>query len=414
MTKSCGALPPLNFARMRKMLDGINAFGKNRKTGGHNRPGFGEADMAARKWLAGQMQNAGLAVRMDGVANVFGRYEGKGGKCIMAGSHLDTVPEGGAFDGALGVCAALECVLTMRDANIRPRTSVEVVATAEEEGRFGGMLGSQAMAGQVSTRWLDAAKDADGITLKDAMRQCGLNAAKALSSKRDDIKAFVELHIEQGPILAAARMPAGIVHSVSGVCVLAARLEGVANHSGTTPMTMRADAFAGLAQIGAAINGVIRQCGGDQSRITIGKVDILPNAPHTIAGVAAFSIVIRDTDEKVMKQLLGKMRHTISRAAKDNNLKAKVRKRSWLPPVSLDAELVAMAREEAARIKLPLMTMPSGAGHDAQTMQSLCPSALIFAPSEGGISHAPEESTNWRDIQKAATLMLAILIRLAK
>lgn len=405
--------PRINLARLKKTLAGINAFGKNKATGGHNRPGFGEADMAARKWLIGRMRNEGLAVRQDGAANVFGRFGPASGGCIMAGSHLDTVPEGGAFDGALGVCVALECICAMRDAGMRPRTAIEIAATAEEEGRFGGMLGSQAMAGQITRQWLRAAKDADGAKLTHAMRACGLNPGSATAAARRDIRFFLELHIEQGPVLEAARAPVGIADSVSGVCVLAARLQGAANHSGTTPMDMRADAFAGLAQAAAAVNDVIRKVGGAQSRITIGKADIYPNAPHTIPGAAEFSVVIRDTDEAVMKSLRAGMRRAITRAAKENNLKATVSERSWLPPVALDGKLVSLLREEAAALKLPHITMPSGAGHDAQTMQSLCPSALIFVPSKGGISHAPEESTDWRDIRQGAQLLLSALARLS-
>ena len=404
------------MARLRALMDGVNVFGFNPETGGRNRPGFSEADMAAREWLAAQMQSDGLRVWRDGAANVFGRFGPAAGPCVMAGSHLDTVPEGGAFDGVLGVCAALECVRTMRDAGMRPKIAVEVVATSEEEGRFGGMLGSQAIAGLTNREWLKRAADADGILLADAMRARGLKPEGALKAARDPgtIRAFLELHIEQGPVLEREGVPLGAADSVSGMCLLLARLSGEANHSGTTPMDMRADAFAGLARVGAAIPEIIARRGSGRSRVTIGKAELRPNFPHTIPGAAEFSVVIRDTSESVMRALREETQNAIASAARANNLTAEVEEKSWLPPVALDPELASLLRDRAKTLGLPLRTMSSGAGHDAQMMQSLCPSALIFVPSRGGISHAPEEHSNWDDIEKAANLLLSALARLSR
>lgn len=400
--------------RLKALLDGINGFGRNPATGGFNRVSFSDADMAVRRWFAEQMAADGLSVRTDAVGNVFGRFGPTDGRCIMAGSHLDTVPEGGAFDGALGVAVALECVRAMRDAGILPRTAIEVVATAEEEGRFGGMLGSQAIAGQLSRDWLDTATDADGIRLVDAMQDQGLDpgAATAAACPGDAVRAYLELHVEQGPALEAAGIPVGIVETVSGVCLLRVILRGAANHSGTTPMDLRKDAFAGLVQVAARISSLICERGTDQTRITIGKVDLRPNFPHTIPGDADFTIVIRDTHEAVMRTLTDGMLETIADAAKAHGLRHAVETKSWLAPVMLDPALVALLVESAAGLRVPATTMASGAGHDAQTMQSLCPSALIFVPSRDGISHAPEEWTDWSDIEKGANLMLAALINL--
>ena len=403
------------MARLRALMSGVNAFGFNEKTGGCNRPGFSEADMAAREWFAAQMRGDGLSVWRDGAANVFGRFGPTDGPCVMSGSHLDTVPNGGAFDGVLGVCVALECVRTMRDAGMRPKIAVEVVATSEEEGRFGGMLGSQAIAGLVDRKWLERAADADGIPLSNAMRARGLEPEMTLEAKRDplSVRAFLELHIEQGPVLERGKIPIGVADSVSGVCLLLARLNGEANHSGTTPMNMRADAFAGLARVGAAIPDIIAECGSEHSRVTIGKAELSPNFPHTIPGAAEFTIVIRDADESVMRALREKTRAAVAEAAQANNLTATVEEKSWLPPVALDSGLVALLSGQAKTLGLPFRVISSGAGHDAQTMQSLCPSALLFVPSRGGISHAPEEHSNWDDIEKAATLLLSALTGLS-
>ena len=178
-------------------------------------------------------------------------------------------------------------------------------------------------------------------------------------------------------------------------------------------MDMRADAFAGLAAIATSIPSLVAESGTGQTRITIGKVDVRPNFAHTIAGDAEFTVVLRDTDERVMRMVTERMIATIVEVAAANGLTHTVETRSWLPPVALDAKLVELLGKTAASLAIPAQVMPSGAGHDAQTMQSLCPSALIFVPSRGGVSHAPEEWTDWPDIEKGANLMLAALVELA-
>lgn len=399
--------------RLRRLLDGINRFGFNPETGGYNRIGYSDADMAVREWFLEEMRACGLAVRRDGVANLFGRFGPAEGPCVMAGSHLDTVPEGGAFDGALGVAVALECVLAIRDAGLSPRLAIEVVATAEEEGRFGGMLGSQAIAGVVTSEWLSQAADAEGVRLVEAMAAQGLDPADALTAKRSDVRCFLELHVEQGPILENREIPAGIAHTIAGVRNLRVRFEGEANHSGTTPMHLRSDAFAGLAMVGASIPRIMAAHGGEHSRITIGKAALWPNFIHTVPGEAEFVVNIRDVDAEIMDAIEAAMRSEIEAAARTNGLAFSVSEQSRMAPVKLDGKLADLLHEEARTLGLEALAMPSGAGHDAQTMQALCPSALIFVPSRGGISHSPQEWTDWADIEKGANLMLAALARLS-
>ncbi|MBO6718555.1 MAG: Zn-dependent hydrolase [Rhizobiaceae bacterium] len=407
--------PSIDPDRLRGLLEGINSFGFNPETGGFNRVGYSDADMAVRDWFAGQMEADGLAVSRDPVANLFGRYGPPTGPTIMAGSHLDTVPEGGAFDGALGASVALECVRSMRDAGLKPEVAIEVVATAEEEGRFGGMLGSQTIAGVVTHEWIDQARDADGTTLIDAMAAHGLKAHEAVGAARrpGEVRAFLEIHVEQGPVLEASGQPIGIAHSVAGVRNLRVTLTGKANHSGTTPMDLRADAFAGLAIVGHAVPGIIAEHGGDNTRVTIGKVDLHPNFIHTVPGRADFVVNIRDTDPAFVEAVTGAVEQTVHDAAAANSLETRIVEQSRIAPVSLDPELRKVLHDEAAALGLDARSMPSGAGHDAQTMQSLCPSALMFVPSRDGVSHSPEEWSDWADIEKGANLMLAALIRLS-
>lgn len=409
-------MPKINAERLRKLLDGINAFGRDPVTGGFDRIGYSAADMAVRDWFEGELRRDGLAVRRDAVANVFGRFGPEAGPAILIGSHLDTVPQGGAYDGALGVAVGLECVRALREAGVTPARAVEVVATAEEEGRFGGMLGSQALAGLAGADWVAQARDAEGVALADAMRAHGLDptAAGTAALTPGYAAAFLELHIEQGPVLEAAGVPVGLVSAVSGCCVLQITLEGQANHSGTTPMPMRADAFAGLAAVAAAIPAIIATHGTEQSRITIGKVALSPDEVHTVPGRAVFSVVLRDTDEPVMRRLRAALDRALQDAAAANRLGVTVEDRSWIPPVALDPALRAVFGRAAAACGHDALTLPSGAGHDAQTMQGFCPSALIFVPSRGGISHAPDEHSDWPDIVKGAEVMLAALTELVQ
>ena len=263
--------------------------------------------------------------------------------------------------------------------------------------------------------WIEQASDADGIRLIDAMKAQGLDAFGALDAAwtPGSIEAFLELHIEQGPVLERAGVALGIANAISGVCFLQVRYEGIANHSGTTPMDMRTDAFAGLASFANSITGIIDSFGTKQSRITIGKVELQPNFAHTIPGTAEFSIIIRDTSEGVMHQLREAAVANIAAAANAHGLSHTIEEKSWLAPVSLDVKLHKLLLEEAGKLGCEPLDMPSGAGHDTQTMQSVCPAGLIFVPSRGGISHAPQEWSDWADIEKGAQLMLNALVQLS-
>ncbi len=410
-----GSTPKISSARLKALLDGINRFGAGRPEEGFNRPGFSDADMAVRDWFTEEMQADGLAVTRDGANSVFGRFGAPDSPSIMVGSHLDTVVNGGAFDGALGVAVALECVRAMKEAGIQPAVPIEVVATSEEEGRFGGMLGSQAIAGLVTAEWLSSAADADGVLLADAMRAQGLEPEAVLGAGRPkgSVKAFLELHIEQGPVLEREAIAIGLPEGATGIINLQVTLKGTANHSGTTPMDMRADAFAGLAEIAVQIPDMIAQSPSEIARITIGKVELAPNHPHTVPGEAIFSVIIRDASEAVMRGLQRLFYRTTAAVAGKHGLAHEIVEKSVIAPVAFDAGLVNLLSEEAKALGLPARRMISGAGHDAQTMMALCPSAMIFVPSRNGISHAPEEFSEWADIEKGAELMLAALMRLS-
>ena len=287
----------INRDRLRAEMEDLGEIGRTEGVPGINRPGFSDADMAARAFMADRMKALGLLVSMDAVGNLSGLWKTGEGPAVMVGSHLDTVPMGGFYDGALGVAAAMECVRALMDAGVTPPCPIEVIATAEEEGRFGGMLGSQALAGAVDPAWLETAVDEDGTRLVDAMTAHGLVPGAYETARRnpDSVKAFLELHIEQGPVLEAEGIPIGIVEGISGVFKWSVRLTGVANHAGTTPMDLRKDAFVGLVDFARQIPAIIAGAGTDQSRVTIGAVELKPNHPHTIPGEAVFTLIGRDT-----------------------------------------------------------------------------------------------------------------------
>ena len=357
----------------------------------------------------------GLDVTMDSVGNLSGVWKAGTGARVMAGSHLDTVPDGGFFDGALGVCAALECVRVMQDAGLAPARPIEVIATAEEEGRFGGMLGAQALAGAVDPDWLRSATDESGVTLVDAMRAQGLDPDRFADAARDpaDVHAFLELHIEQGPVLETEGLAVGVVDRISGVFKWSVRLTGVANHAGTTPMDLRNDAFVGLAEFVHQIPDMIDAVGTEQSRVTVGAVEVQPNHPHTIPGEAIFSLIGRDTESAVMRALADESRARLRAIAERAGLGLEIVEQSWLDPKSCHPDIVAALLRQAEKLALPFKVMPSGAGHDTQFLADLTRAGLIFVPSIGGISHAPEEQTNWADIEAGANLLLHTLAELS-
>jgi len=405
----------IDIDRLRAEMTELGAIGRVEGVPGINRPGFSDADMAARDFMAERMARLGLIVSRDAVGNLSGLWPSGDRPAVMLGSHLDTVPMGGFFDGALGVCAAMECIRVLKDARIVPMSPVEVVATAEEEGRFGGMLGAQALAGRVDPAWLEAARDEGDIRLVDAMRAQGLAPEAVATAARAPatVKAFLELHIEQGPVLEAEGVPIGIVEAISGVFKWSVRLTGVANHAGTTPMHMRQDAFGGLAEFACGIPELIAEVGTEQSRVTIGAVTLVPNFPHTVPGEAVFSLIGRDTSLAVMRALAGAGRRRLEAVAAKAGLGLDIEEQSWLDPKPCHPDIVAAIRRQAERLGLGYRLISSGAGHDTQFMAELTRAGLIFVPSIGGVSHAPDEDTAWADIEAGANLLLHTLLDLA-
>ncbi len=291
--------------RLRSDLLELAQIGKRGEEPGVFRLGFTAQDMEARHWLMAKITEAGGTARMDEAGNVIGRWFDSDKPCVMTGSHIDSVPAGGMFDGTLGVLAGLECARVLSALPTPPERPFEVVAFADEEGRFGGMFGVQALTGTTTLEWIHQARTASGEKLTDCMTAQGFDPDRALDARRapGSVHAFCELHIEQGPVLEQTGKQIGVVEGISGVFKWMVRLGGKANHAGTAPMNMRSDAFMGLADFAHEIPRIIAEEGTDKSRLTVGKVELKPGNPHTVPGEAEFSLVGRDIDLEVMKAI---------------------------------------------------------------------------------------------------------------
>lgn len=408
----------IKLDRLHRDLRELAEIGKNPSDGGLYRMAFTAADMAGKDWLEDKMREAGLETSRDGAANVSGVLPGKDVDAprILVGSHLDTVPCAGTLDGTLGVLSGLESLRRLREEGVQTKRSIELIAFSDEEGRFGGMLGSQAVAGMVNPNTLNQATDLDGVHLSEAMEGLGLDPWLALEARREpeSIAAYLELHIEQGPVLDAAGEQVGVVDAITGLQKWRVTLRGEANHAGTTPMEMRRDAFMGMADFAHEIPRILEENGSDRSRATVGKAELTPGAPNTVPGEANFSLDVRDTDAEILEDLATATRRALSAIARRRRLMFEFEVESEIAPVRCDEKMVALVDAQRNTLGYSGRQMPSGAAHDAQIMASLAPVAMIFVPSRGGKSHSPEEWTALGDIEAGANVMLHTLLQLAE
>ncbi|NMH61026.1 Zn-dependent hydrolase [Alteromonas ponticola] len=410
------SLPAINLERLRSDLLSLFEIGYDPQTKGVTRLGFTPADNEAKQWLINRFENEGFCAHVDHAGNVRGRLSDEPVRQVVAtGSHIDTVISGGMFDGTLGVIAGLEVLRVVKENNIQLQTPLEVFAFAEEEGRFGGMMGVQALIGELTPEWILKAHDVNGVMLEDELKNSGLDPLSVLDARVDTnyFKSFVELHIEQGPVLDTVKKPIGVVTSISGVYKWIVRLIGKSNHAGTAPMNMRSDAFMGLANFANEILRIIDEEGSDKSRLTVGKVDLKPGHAHTVPGEVEFTLVGRDVDADVMQALADSCRKVLSAIARKHKLMFEFEQMSWLDPQPMSDNIINLIQAEAKGLDLPFEVMPSGAGHDAQHMAKVTDTGMIFVPSIAGVSHAPDEWTHWQDIEKGANLLLRTLLKLA-
>lgn len=398
-----------NLDRIKKDIETLATYTATPSRGVTRLP-FTIESQKAKNYIRKQMLEAGLDVRQDGVGTLIGRLEGSDpeGKVVMIGSHIDTVKNGGAFDGAAGVVAALEVARVMKEQRVDNYYSLEVIAMDDEEGvRFErGMLSSRAIAGQLKEEELDRLSDEKGFTLRECMEKYGIKP-NIREAKRNDIKAFVELHIEQGPILEAKNKDIGIVEKIVGIQGLKVIVKGSAGHAGTTPMNMRRDALVAASHIIAEINDIVVEI-GDDTVATVGKIHVLPGAPNVIPEVVEFTIDIRSHEEENIKKVKEQLEDLIKRIKLQFNVDIKLIERSYKKPVNLSHKISQLIEEESKKLGFSTYKIPSGAGHDAMIMADITETGMIFVPSKKGISHRPDEWTDFEKLQKGVETLFNV------
>jgi hydantoinase/carbamoylase family amidase len=364
---------------------------------------------AAYTWVGDRMRELGLDVEIDEAGNLIGRWDTGSGAPVVVGSHLDTVPSGGRLDGVLGVVAAVHAVALLQREGFEPSRPVWIVAFMDEEGtRFDAALfGSRAFAGHDLTAIGDRT-DLAGTTLRDAMDRQGHALERTGEARRiGEIGAYLELHIEQGPVLEAAGVQIGVVTSIVGLRGYRVRLRGQANHAGTTPMHMRRDAFIGAARIAVELRDVARR--RDDMTANVGKVAVSPGGANVVPGVADFTIDVRAPTAEGVAELERVVRETVSRIARDEGLEFELEPTYLLEPLELDPMLVDTVERAAAEEGASSRRMPSGAGHDAMVIGRHVPAAMIFVPSRGGISHSPDEYSSPDEVELGMRVLAATL-----
>jgi N-carbamoyl-L-amino-acid hydrolase len=395
--------------RMEQRIQALSQFGANPE-GGVSRVAFSEADRAGREYVEALMRDAGLDVRVDTAGNLIGRRAGRedGLPPILFGSHIDSVPGGGNYDGDVGVIGAIEVIELLNEHGIVTRHPLEVVSFTDEEG---GLTGSRAMVGSLSADALEIVSHS-GLTIRDGIRQVGGDPDRLdlAARKAGDLTAYVELHIEQGAILDEADIDIGVVEGIVGIRWWEVTVEGMANHAGTTPMDRRRDALVSAAELTLAINRIARELEGRQVA-TVGQIRASPGAPNVVPGKVTMSLEIRDLDAAKMQLVFDRIEEEAGRIAEGNATPIAFAELDLAaPPAPTDERLRAIVAQAADELGLTHKRMPSGAGHDAQDLAKIAPIGMIFVPSVGGISHSPREFTSAQDMANGASVLLRTVL----
>ncbi len=402
----------INLDRLLWRLDALASIGAI-DGGGNCRLALSDEDRQGRDRVVGWMHELGLDVSIDQIGNVVGVRRGlEPGPPVMTGSHIDTVGTGGRFDGNLGVLAGLEVVQCLNDANLTTRKPLAVAFFTNEEGvRYApDMMGSAVHQGQFDLAEMLAVVGNDGTVLGDELARIGYAGDIPVGEARAD--CFIELHIEQGPVLEAENLEIGAVEKVQGISWTEYTLQGTANHAGTTPMSMRNDAGFAASAIGVAARRIAKEIGGDQVA-TVGVTELIPNLINVIAKEAKVSVDLRNTDNEVLKVAEQHMETAVSDICKAEGVSVQKRSLVRLDPVPFDGDMVTLIDDTAQALGLSVKRMPSGAGHDAQMFAPHCPTAMIFVPSRGGISHNVAEFTEAEHLKAGADVLLQVILKKA-
>lgn len=402
----------------KRVEDLIFSMGRHGAVGdtGVSRTTYSPAWVAANAELAMRGADAGLTPRMDAVGNLWLRAEGQdGGKVIATGSHVDSQCPGGRYDGVLGIIAGLIAVEALIARHGAPRRPIEVVSLCEEEGsRFptAAFWGSRGVTGRILPDDVTRIMDLDGIPIGQAMQDVGLDPERAAEARRDDLAAFLELHIEQGPVLEAAGLPVAVVDAITSIRHREIELTGVANHAGAFPMRFRRDPMAGFAEICSGVVDHAHRLGAPAVS-TIGRIEVDPNGAAIVPKRVTFTLDSRHPDQSIADEMAAAQERLMTEIAARRGLGIKIRTVFNHDACACDPALVATLKAAASKAGTPYITMASGAGHDSQQMASLCPVAMIFVRSKDGRSHTPEEFSSVSDIVAGIQVLAGALYRLA-
>jgi N-carbamoyl-L-amino-acid hydrolase len=408
----------VSFPRLKDRLLALARFGAL-SGGGVTRPCWSPQHEEARAWLLAEIKGAGLVSWVDAAGNVFG---GLGADrmspttpVVLTGSHIDTVPEGGMLDGALGVIAGLECVQTIRESGAPPPRPLGVVAWSDEEGRYGSLFGSRAFCGRLDAAAIPTMAAVDGERLVDAMRRAGFDALRAAEAVAPpgSVAAYVELHIEQGARLEDAGIPIGVVDTIVGVRRARVVFHGQADHAGTTPMERRRDAFLAAADFALRARELVVTRGGPRAVTNVGVVQVHPGASNIVPGRAELVHEMRDPDPDVLERLAGECAGLADQVAAARGVRVETRPMSATMPAPCAPRVQEAIEAACASLGLASRRLYSAAGHDAQNLVAVTESGMLFIPSRGGRSHRVDEMSDWDAIERGANVLLHTLLRLA-
>ncbi len=403
----------VNEQRIANRIAGLSNFGRDEKGHGY-RVAYTKSDIEGRAWFMELMKKAGLDPIIDAAGNIIGKRKGKNAslKPIGFGSHIDMVPDGGNYDGALGSIAALEIIEILNENNVITEHPLELIIFGNEEG---GTIGSKAMVGELTTDGLQQ-KSQSGLTLAEGIKAIGGNPDNIASCirKKGELYAWVELHIEQGGILEKGSIQVGVVEGIVGIVHWEVTVEGFANHAGSTPMNMRQDALLAASKFVIAVNEVINSVKGNQVG-TVGKMAILPGAYNVIPGKVVMGLEIRDLSSEKIEMIIGEMQKRATIISSDTKTKISFeRQPNESKPALTDKKLQQTINASAKALGFTTKFMQSGAGHDSQHIASIAPAAMIFIPSVGGISHSPKEFSTTPDMANGANVLLQTILSVDK
>ena len=399
----------INGRRLNRWLEEFSRFGR-RGDGGVDRMAFSDADLAGRGWVVALMEEVGLEVRVDVAGNIIGTRAGTeaGLPPLMLGSHIDSVPAGGNYDGPLGSLGAIEVVESLREAGVETRHPLEVVIFVNEEG---GKTGSRVLAGEFRLQELEL-ETASGFTIGEGIRRLGGDPDRLAEGRRvvGDAAGFLELHVEQGQILEREGVTIGVVEGIVGIRRWTATVHGAANHAGTTPMDQRRDAMLGAARLVEAVNRVVRSIPGSQVG-TVGRIEAFPGVPNVIPGEVLMSIEVRALAMETIESVMGGIGREAEIIGRENGTPISLEEFYLSGAAPTDVRFRGWVEGAAEALGHSHRRMPSGAGHDAQSVAHFAPMGMIFVPSVGGLSHHPDEYSRPEDLEAGANVLLGALLR---